>query len=71
MSTPNTTFKYSTYLKKNKDTHEFLFIKASKEIIDIQLRSGVSIPTDGEIWRENYIQYHCQHLNSFSFDNLV
>lgn len=70
MSTSKTTLKYSMDVKKNEDAHEVLFIRAAKEIIDIQLRSGISIPTDGEVRRENYIHYHCRHLDGFDFDNL-
>jgi 5-methyltetrahydropteroyltriglutamate--homocysteine methyltransferase len=70
MNTPKTTHKYSVDVKKNKNTHEALFIRAAKEIIGIQLRAGISIPTDGEVRRENYIHYHCRHLDGFDFDNL-
>ena len=31
---------------------------------------GISIPTDGEVRRENYIHYHCRHLGGFDFNRL-
>ena len=31
----------------------------------------MDIPTDGEIRRENYIHYHCRHLDGFDFDTLT
>ena len=36
-----------------------------------QVECGVDIPTDGEIARENYIHYHCRHLQGFDFANLT
>ncbi|MEE9322728.1 MAG: cobalamin-independent methionine synthase II family protein [Granulosicoccus sp.] len=41
------------------------------EAIKDQTTAGIDIPTDGEIVRENYIHYHCRHLNGFDFDNLT
>ena len=70
MDTIETTLQYNLDILKNKDNHESLFLKATKEILDIQLRAGVSIPTDGEVRRENYIHYHCRHLAGFDFINL-
>jgi len=70
MNAAQTTLDYTLDVEKNKDTHEALFIRAAKEVIDIQLRAGISIPTDGEVRRENYIHYHCRHLDGFDFDNL-
>ena len=48
MNTPETTRRYSEDVRKNRDAHEGKFLKAIKQIIEIQLRSGISIPTDGE-----------------------
>ena len=70
MSTPQTTRQYSTDIEKNKNEHEELFIRAAKEVLDIQIRAGVLIPTDGEVRRENYIHYHCRHLAGFDFNEL-
>ena len=70
MNTPKTTLLYSLDVKKNRATHEALFVRAAKDILNIQLRAGISIPTDGEVRRENYIHYHCRHLGGFDFDNL-
>ena len=42
-----------------------------KEAVDDQIECGIDIPTDGEIVRENYIHYHCRHLNGFDFVNLT
>jgi 5-methyltetrahydropteroyltriglutamate--homocysteine methyltransferase len=70
MNASQTTTDYTSDVEKNKDAHEALFIKAAKEVIDIQLRAGITIPTDGEVRRENYIHYHCRHLDGFDFNKL-
>lgn len=70
MNTPDTTYQYSKDIEKNKDAHEDLFIRAAQEVLDIQIRAGISIPTDGEVRRENYIHYHCRHLGGFDFNRL-
>ncbi len=41
------------------------------EAVQDQIDAGIDIPTDGEIARENYIHYHCRHLNGFDFVNLT
>lgn len=41
-----------------------------QQVISEQVDAGIDIPTDGEIPRENYIHYHCRHLNGFDFQNL-
>ncbi|MEJ2178152.1 MAG: cobalamin-independent methionine synthase II family protein [Gammaproteobacteria bacterium] len=42
-----------------------------EEAVHDQVDAGIDIPTDGEIARENYIHYHCRHLNGFDFVNLT
>jgi 5-methyltetrahydropteroyltriglutamate--homocysteine methyltransferase len=70
MNTSQTTLDFTTDSRKDAGSHEALFIRAAKEVIDIQVRAGITIPTDGEVRRENYIHYHCRHLDGFDFDNL-
>ncbi len=70
MNSSQTTLDFTTDSQKDKDAHEALFIRAAREVIDIQIRSGITIPTDGEVRRENYIHYHCRHLDAFDFDQL-
>ena len=45
--------------------------KGVAEAVQDQVSAGIDIPTDGEIPRENYIHYHCRHLNGFDFVNLT
>ena len=44
MNTAETTRQYSADIEKNKNKHEELFIRAAKEVLDIQVRAGVLIP---------------------------
>lgn len=41
------------------------------EAIADQVDAGIDVPTDGEIPRENYIHYHCRHLQGFDFSTLT
>jgi len=41
MNTAETTRQYSTDIGKNKNKHEKLFIRAAKEVLDIQIRAGI------------------------------
>jgi 5-methyltetrahydropteroyltriglutamate--homocysteine methyltransferase len=70
MNAAQTTLDYTKDVETGKENHEALFVRAAKEVIDIQLRAGITIPTDGEVRRENYIHYHCRHLTGFDFDTL-
>ena len=44
--------------------------RATAEVVSDQLAAGIDIPTDGEVRRENYIHYHCRHLNGIDFESL-
>jgi 5-methyltetrahydropteroyltriglutamate--homocysteine methyltransferase len=70
MNASQTTTDYTADNQNIGAEQEGLFVRAAREVIDIQLRSGISIPTDGEVRRENYIHYHCRHLDGFDFEKL-
>ena len=53
------------------DRAEQLFTRATHEVIRDQVEAGIDVPTDGEVRRENFIHYHCRHLNGVDFDNLA
>ena len=42
-----------------------------REVVEAQVSAGIDIPTDGEVRRENYIHYHCRHLNGIDFERLT
>jgi len=50
---------------------ENIIAQGVAEAISDQVNAGIDIPTDGEIIRENYIHYHCRHLQGFDFVNLT
>ena len=50
---------------------EELFALGVKAAVEDQVRAGIDVPTDGEIRRENYIHYHCRHLEGFDFETLT
>ena len=50
---------------------ESIIKKGTHEAVNDQVNAGIDIPTDGEIARENYIHYHCRHLEGFDFVNLT
>lgn len=52
------------------DAHEII-ARGVHEAVQDQLDAGIDVPTDGEVIRENYIHYHCRHLNGFDFDTLT
>jgi 5-methyltetrahydropteroyltriglutamate--homocysteine methyltransferase len=71
---PDTTRPTAGYLEalaRLGEEAEALFARGAQEIIDDQIAAGIDIPTDGEVRRENYIHYHCRHLDGFDFETLT
>ena len=58
-------------LNKMGDDTESILEKGTHEAVQDQVDAGIDIPTDGEIARENYIHYHCRHLEGMDFVNLT
>ena len=50
---------------------EAAFVRGTHAAVRDQVAAGIDIPTDGEIRRENYIHYHCRHLEGIDFHNLT
>jgi len=48
-----------------------LLDKATRQAIEDQVSSGIDFPSDGEQRRENYIHYHCRHLEGINFEKLT
>lgn len=48
-----------------------LIERATREVVEDQTNVGIDIPTDGEVSRENYIHYHCRHLDGIDFRQLT
>lgn len=53
------------------DDAEEIISRGVEEAVRDQVDAGIDIPTDGEIPRENYIHYHCRHIDGFDFTNLT
>ena len=58
---------YHDAIKKMGTEAESIFQKATEEVIKDQIECGIDIITDGEVRRENYIHYHCRHLDEYIF----
>ncbi len=69
-STATPTAGYDEALARMGDAAEARFDEGTREAIADQIEAGIDIPTDGEIRRENYIHYHCRHLEGFDFETL-
>ena len=50
---------------------EELLDRATREVVLEQVRQGIDVPSDGEVRRENYIHYHCRHLEGIDFTTLT
>jgi len=65
------TLMYDKYMHNTEEAERERRLKiALSEVIKDQELMGIDILTDGEVRRENYIHYHCRHLNGFDFENL-
>ena len=62
---------YAEEIKNMGEKAEELFALATEEIIKDQIDCGIDIVTDGEVRRENYIHYHCRHIDGIDFDKLT
>ncbi len=69
-SDPNPTSRYNDYLNGRGAEKEAALVQGTREILLDQVQAGIDIPTDGEIRRENYIHYHCRHLDGIDFAHL-
>jgi 5-methyltetrahydropteroyltriglutamate--homocysteine methyltransferase len=45
--------------------------RAVKDVVSQQVQAGIDIPSDGEVPRENYIHYHCRHIEGIDFSTLT
>ena len=65
------THGYSATMAQATAETEALLVRGTRQAIEDQVAAGIDVPTDGEIRRENYIHYHCRHLDGFDFANLT
>lgn len=69
--TERPTEEWAEAIARMGDDAEAILVRGTREIIDDQVSCGIDIPTDGEIRRENYIHYHCRHLDGIDFERLT
>lgn len=62
---------YSDYLDKYDTEMEKVLDRAAGEIVLEQIKAGIDIPTDGEVRREHYINYHCRQVEGVDFERLT
>ena len=71
LDTPDPTSGWAEALENMGDDVTGILEKGTHEAVLDQVNSGIDIPTDGEITRENYIHYHCRHLTNIDFVQLT
>ena len=69
--TINYTESWAKAVAELGDEAEAIFSRGTRDVINDQVECGIDIPTDGEIRRDDYINYHCRHLNGIDFDRLT
>ncbi len=69
--TVNPTLYWEDAMRQMGDNVEIIIAKGVAQVIQDQVSSGVDVPTDGEVPRENYIHYHCRHIEGISFTDLT
>ena len=69
--TSDPTLQWQAAIDALGDDAQSIIERGVGDAIKDQIDAGISIPTDGEIPRENYIHYHCRHLHGFDFKNLT
>jgi 5-methyltetrahydropteroyltriglutamate--homocysteine methyltransferase len=67
----NPTEAYQKYLANLPDNIDQILDRGTREVVHDQVNVGIDIPTDGEVRRENYIHYHCRHIEGLDFTNLT
>lgn len=69
--TADPTKQWAAAMAAMGDDADAIIERGVAQVLADQVEAGIDIPTDGEVPRENYIHYHCRHLNGFDFTNLT
>ena len=69
--TDDPTGQWAQAMDKLGEQAALLIERATREVVEDQTNAGIDIPTDGEVPRENYIHYHCRHLDGIDFSRLT
>ena len=71
LDTPDPTSGWAEAMDAMGEEAIEILIRGTREAVLDQVNAGIDIPTDGEIARENYIHYHCRHLENIDFVGLT
>ena len=63
LDTSHPTSDWAAAVSAMGNDFEAILTRATHQAVQDQVNSGIDIPTDGEIARENYIHYHCRQLS--------
>ena len=69
--TADPTKQWAAALQAMGPEAEAIIEQGVAQVLADQIEAGIDIPTDGEVPRENYIHYHCRHIQGFDFQNLT
>ena len=62
---------YTAYMREAGDDLDETLDRGIFAVVRDQVEAGIDVPTDGEIRRDNYIYYHCRHMDGFDFEGLT
>jgi len=63
--------QHTVFLENTDPKIEKRVREGIREVVLDQVHSGIDIPTDGEVRRAHYINYHCRHLDGIDFTHLL
>lgn len=62
---------YQKYMANLPEDIVEILDRGTRQVVKDQAAAGIDIPTDGEVRRENYIHYHCRHIEGIDFSILT
>ena len=65
------TTNYTAFMRQAGDDLEEILVRGAEQVVRDQVEAGIDVPTDGEIRRDDYIHYHCRHLDGIDFESLT
>ena len=65
------TTKYTEFMREADEDLEEKLVRGAEQVVRDQVEAGIDVPTDGEIRRDDYIHYHCRHLDGIDFESLT
>ena len=69
--TPDPTGDWLRAMRAVQPEMDTMLSRGCAQVVKDQEQAGIDILTDGEVPRENYIHYHCRHLEGIDFSELA